>query len=246
MKPRASTPSPRANTPRGLFDQMAVLAASAIPALPPGGLPAPLHAPAVAHLMNVDRTLGALIRRVGPCRLEPENHLPPFAALAEAIVYQQLNGKAAGAILARVKGLFPRRRFPRPQDFLETDDDRLRAAGLSRGKLAALRDLSAKALAGGVPTARAIVRMPDEAIVERLIPIRGIGRWTVEMLLIFNLGRPDVLPVTDYGVRQGFALAYRRRALPTPGELLQHGERWRPHRSVAAWYLWQAVALSRG
>ena len=122
-------------------------------------------------------------------------------------------------------------------------DERLRAAGLSRAKLAAIKDLSEKSLTGVVPTSRAIATMPDEEIVERLTVIRGVGRWTVEMLLIFKLGRPDVLPATDYGVRQGFARAYGRVELPTPKELEAHGERWRPYRTVAAWYLWRSLEL---
>jgi DNA-3-methyladenine glycosylase II len=230
----------------GLFDQMAVPLASASRGQPPAGASAGAdYSGAMRLLSKADDALAELMLRIGPCRLEVEHHIQPFAALLEAIVHQQLNGRAAAAILKRVKALFPGRRFPRPEDFGEVSDERLRAAGLSRSKVAAIRDLAAKTQAGVVPTARAIGRMPDEEIVERLTAIRGIGRWTVEMLLLFNLGRPDVLPATDYGVRQGYALTFGGGELPKPAELLLRGERWRPHRSVATWYLWRAVEVAR-
>lgn len=158
-----------------------------------------------------------------------------------SIVYQQLNGTAAATILGRVKALYPRRRFPKPEDFLATPDEKLRAAGLSRAKTAAIKDLSSKTLAGVVPSARAIVQMSNEEILERLTTVRGVGPWTVEMLLIFTLGRPDVLPATDYGVRKGFALTYGLKELPKPKELLAFGEKWKPHRTTAAWYFWRAL-----
>lgn len=159
----------------------------------------------------------------------------------QSVTYQQLNGTAAATILGRVKALYPGRRFPTPQDLLDTPDEKLRAAGLSRAKTAAIKDIAAKTIAGVVPTSRAIARMADADILSQLTTIRGVGQWTVEMLLIFKLGRPDVLPVTDYGVRKGFALMYRLKDLPTPTELLEHGEIWRPYRSFAAWYLWRAL-----
>jgi DNA-3-methyladenine glycosylase II len=161
----------------------------------------------------------------------------------QAVTYQQLNGTAAATILGRVKALYPGRRFPQPQDVLATPDTTLREAGLSRAKVAAIKDLAEKALAGIVPSSRAIRDLTDAEIIERLTVVRGVGPWTVEMLLIFHLGRPDVWPVTDYGVRKGFALTYRRTELPAPKELLAFGEKWRPFRTTAAWYLWRALEL---
>lgn len=199
---------------------------------------------AILYLTQTDKMLGKLIRRVGPCTLVPKNRRSPFESLVRSVVYQQLNGAAAGAILARVKALYPKRRFPRPEDFLSTSDARLRGAGLSRAKVAAIKDISENTLSGVVPTSRAIIQMTNEEIIERLTSLRGVGPWTVEMLLIFTLGRPDVLPVTDYGVRKGFALTYRRKELPQPKELLAFGERWRPHRTTAAWYFWRALELT--
>ena len=196
---------------------------------------------AIAHLTKADKTLARLIRRVGPCKLVPKNGRSPFESLVRSVVYQQLNGTAAATILGRVKALYPERRFPRPQDILATSDEQLRAAGLSRAKTAAIKDVAAKTIEGVVPTSRAIVPMSNEEILERLTSLRGVGPWTVEMLLIFTLGRQDVLPVTDYGVRKGFALTYGWKELPRPKELLEFGERWRPHRSTAAWYFWRAL-----
>jgi len=198
---------------------------------------------AIRHLTRTDKILGRLIKRVGPCTLVPKNSRSPFESLVRSVVYQQLNGTAAATILGRVRALFPRRRFPRPDDFLATSDERLRSAGLSRAKTAAIKDISAKALAGIVPTSRAIALMSNEEILARLTTLRGVGPWTVEMLLIFTLGRPDVLPATDYGVRKGFARTYRRKDLPEPNELLEFGERWKPHRTTAAWYFWRALEL---
>jgi 3-methyladenine DNA glycosylase/8-oxoguanine DNA glycosylase len=168
----------------------------------------------------------------------------PYESLFEAIVYQQLSGRAAGAILARVQALFGGG-FPAPSELVGAKNEALRGAGLSRPKIAALRDLSAKALDGMVPDLATLARMGDEAIVERLVLVRGVGRWTVEMLLIFRLGRPDVLPGEDLGLRKGFAAMMGRRALPTPEEVERRGERWRPLRTVASWYLWRAGELER-
>ena len=200
---------------------------------------------AIQHLAAADRVLGRLIKKVGPCALKPEKKQSPFAALVEAVAHQQLTGKAAMTILGRVKALYPQKKFPAPEDLLQTTDDRLRGAGLSRAKVAAIKDISAKTLAGVVPTSRAIARMDDATIIERLTAIRGVGQWTVEMLLIFKLGRPDVLPAGDYGVRKGFALAYQWEELPSPAELLEYGERWRPYRTTASWYMWRAIDLAR-
>lgn len=201
-----------------------------------------MHEKAIKHLANADRVMARLIKKVGPCALKPAKRQNPFIALVSSVAYQQLNGTAAATILGRVKALYPERDFPAPEDLLQTPDEKLRGAGLSRAKVAAIKDIAAKTLAGVVPASRELARMDDAVILERLTTIRGVGPWTVEMLLI-KLGRPDVLSATDYGLRQGFALAYRREELPTPSELLAFGAIWRPHRTVASWYLWRAVDL---
>ena len=209
---------------------------------------------ALAHLRTSDAKLGALIDRAGEFRLKLGHTGTPFTSLLESILYQQLNGKAAATIHRRVLliygGLEPV--DPHPQALLDTPEELLRAAGVSGNKIKALKDLAARALDGTVPTHKAILKMPDEEIIQRLTEVRGIGSWTVEMLLIFRLGRPDILPVTDYGVRKGFALTFQRipksRAisaadLPKPEVMLKRAKRWAPFRSVASWYLWRACDL---
>ena len=197
---------------------------------------------AVRHLSSVDPTLGSLIERAGPFNMRLRSMHNPFEALARNIIYQQLHGTAAAAIHRRVLALFGRDKL-RPRDVLNASDESLRGAGLSGAKLAALKDLAAKTMDGTVPTLARLQRMGDEEIVERLTQVRGVGRWTVEMLLIFRLGRPDVLPVGDFAVRKGFSLAYGLSEMPKPKELMQYGERWRPFRSVASWYMWRASEL---
>ena len=186
-----------------------------------------------------------LIREHGDCTLVPDPRRSPFESLVRAVAHQQLNGTAAESILRRFRALFPGRRFPRPADLAVISDDALRAAGFSRAKVASLRDIAEKTLSGVVPTSRAIVRMTDEEIIARLTQVRGVGRWTVEMMLIFKLGRADVWPVDDFGVRNGYRIAYNLPALPSAKELLLQGERWRPHRTTAAWYLWRAAEAAR-
>jgi 3-methyladenine DNA glycosylase/8-oxoguanine DNA glycosylase len=186
-----------------------------------------------------------VIAAVGPCRIELRTHLDVFGALARAIVYQQLSGRAAETIYGRVCALCPPRSKLTPDAVVRLSDAKLRGAGLSRMKLRALRDLSRKTLSGVVPTLRAIHRMDDAAIVERLVQVRGIGRWSAEMLLMFRLGRPDVLPLDDYGVRKGFTLMMRKRALASRAQLEARGERWRPYRTVASWYLWRVLELPK-
>ncbi len=193
------------------------------------------------HLAATDPRMAALIARSRRYDIKASLSLRPFDALAESIAYQQLSGKAAATIWSRVRALYPKRKFLDPQLVLDTPDDKLRAAGLSRSKVAALKDLAARTLDGTVPSARAMARMSDEEIIERLVKVRGIGRWTVEMLLLFDLGRPDVWPVHDYGVRKGFAKTFGRRKLPTPKQLSRFGQKWRPYRSMAAWYFWRAL-----
>jgi methylated-DNA-[protein]-cysteine S-methyltransferase len=201
---------------------------------------------ALAHLRENDPVLGRHIARVGPLRLQLKESEGTFAALAESIVYQQLSGKAAATIFGRFRALYPGGRLD-PKRVLATGDDVLRGAGLSRSKLASLRDLAQRAASGEVPTLAELHRMEDDAIIERLTAVRGVGRWTVEMLLIFRLGRPDVLPVADYGIKKGFARVFPKGRsrwaegeLPSPDVLEKRGERWRPFRSVASWYLWRA------
>jgi len=196
---------------------------------------------ALKHLSSTDKILARLIKKVGPCAWKPNKRRSPYETLVQSVAYQQLNGTAAATIFGRVKALYPGRRFPAPEELLATPDEKLRGAGLSRSKVAAIKDIAAKTLEGVVPDSRAIARMDNDAIISQLTTIRGVGPWTVEMLLIFKLGRTDVLPVTDYGVRKGFALTYQLKDLPTPAELLAHGEKWRPYRSVAAWYLWRSL-----
>src|SRR3954469_2009847 len=196
---------------------------------------------AIKHLTKADPVLGRVIKRVGPYTLEPESRRSPFESLVRAVAHQQLHGKAAESILKRFIACFPGRKFPRPADLATVSDEAMRSAGFSRAKVAAIRDIAAKTIEGIVPGPRAIKNMPDEEIIERLTMVRGVGRWTVEMLLIFQLGRPDVLPADDFGVRNGFRRAYGRPEMPKPKELLQHGERWRPFRTTASWYLWRAA-----
>lgn len=203
------------------------------------------HPLEIRHLSGIDPVMKRLIREVGPYVLPLRARRSPFESLARAIAYQQLHYKAAESILKRFIALFPGRRFPSPAEVLAATPEMIRGTGFSYAKIAALHDLAAKAIDGTVPTSAIIRRLDDEAIVERLVAVRGIGRWTVEMLLIFQLGRPDVLPVDDFGVRNGFRIAYGRREMPTPTELLRYGERWRPYRTAAAWYLWRAVERGR-
>ena len=207
---------------------------------------------ACSSLAAADPKLAQLIQRAGPFTLKLKSQHSPFEALLESIIYQQLHGKAAAAILKRLLTAFGEL-HPAPEHLLQAPDDRLRACGLSASKTKALRDLAAKTIDGTVPTLVAIRRMPDEEIIARLTEVRGIGTWTVQMLLIFRLGRPDVLPVTDYGVRKGFALTFLRlpkskpfdaSMLATADQIQRRGEKWRPWRSVASWYLWRACDLA--
>jgi len=201
---------------------------------------------AIAHLRTADPRLARVIDAAGPFRMQLKRTPSVFVALTEAIVHQQLSGKAAATIYGRLCALFPRAQDgPSAERILRIADEKLRAAGLSRAKVLALRDLARRAAAGEIPALAEIHRLEDDAIIERLTAVRGIGRWTVEMFLMFRLGRPDVLPVDDYGVRQGYAVAFKKRALPSRADLEKHGARWKPYRTVASWYLWRAVELSK-
>ncbi len=199
----------------------------------------------LAHLSRADAVLGGLIRAVGPCKLAAPEDCHPFQVLAQAIAHQQLNGTAANTILKRLVDSCGRGTFPTPHQVLEAPVESLRAAGFSFAKVAALKDLAAKTLAAVVPDGAALMQLSDEQIIARLTQVRGIGRWTVEMLLMFQLGRPDVLPVDDFGVRAGFRAAYGLRGMPHPRALAAWGERWKPFRTTAAWYLWRALELKR-
>ena len=210
---------------------------------------------ALAHLRAKDAKLGALIDRVeqiGGFTLKLDTTGPPFHSLLESIIYQQLHGKAAATIHKRLLALYGDAE-PQPQALIDTPDEMLRAAGVSGNKIKALKDLAARTLDGTVPTHAAILKLSDAEIIERLTSVKGIGAWTVEMLLIFRLGRPDILPVSDYGVRKGFALTFQRvpksrplaaADLPKADVLLKRAKRWSPYRSVASWYMWRACDLA--
>ena len=191
------------------------------------------------HLAR-DPVMRRLIARHGPCTLVPRK-LSPYQSLVRAIAHQQLHGKAAESILARFVALGGNGRIPPPEVVLALRTPAMRRCGFSLGKIRAIRDIARHAVAGVVPTKRACARLSDDALIERLTVIHGVGRWTVEMLLIFTLGRLDVLPVDDFGVREGYRRAYGGRRQPTPKELHAFGERWAPYRSVAAWYLWRVA-----
>jgi DNA-3-methyladenine glycosylase II len=214
---------------------------------------------AIQHLTAADPKLGELIRRAGPFTMRLKSAHSPFESLLESIVYQQLNGRAAATILGRVLALSGGF-HPSPQALLDTPDEQLRGAGLSQNKMLAIRDLAAKTIDGTVPTLAQVRRMSDADIIAHLIQVRGIGQWTVEMFLMFRLGRPDILPVTDYGVRKGFHLTFQRRNafthaqfggnkpvaaedLPKPEVMTRRAKAWGPWRSVASWYLWRACDL---
>lgn len=209
---------------------------------------------ACKELAACDAKLGALMERVGPFALRVKSTHSPFEALLEAILYQQLHANAARAILGRLLAGFGDI-HPQPEQLLAAPEEMLRAAGLSRSKLLSLRDLAAKTLDGTVPTLAAIRRLPDAEIVKRLSQVRGIGAWTAEMLLIFRLGRPDVFPITDYGIRKGYLLTFGKinaskpitaDMLPKAEQMERRAVRWKPWRSVASWYLWRACDLPRG
>ena len=224
---------------------------------------------AIRELSAADPKLGRLIQRAGPFTMRIASAQSPFEALVESIVYQQLHGKAAATIHRRMLESFlpladtsdhreaveNGAKHPTPQQILDCPNTHLRAAGLSANKALALRDLAAKTLDGTVPELARIRRMSDDAIVEHLTQVRGIGVWTVHMMLIFRLGRPDILPTSDYGVRKGFALTFGKLKatdkvtpmdLPTPAEMEKRAKKWHPWCSVASWYLWRACDLAAG
>src|SRR6202162_1348112 len=193
------------------------------------------------ELSRVDRRLARVIRKVGFFPTKKQKPQPPFESLLRAIVYQQLAGAAAAMIFGRVKALGSNGKCPTPEEILHAKKAKLRRAGLSRQKIAAVKDLARKTIDGTVPPLAAIRRMSEEEIHERLTQVRGIGEWSVQMFLMFQLGRPDVLPIKDLGIRKGFQHVYGLAEEPKPQAVLEHGERWRPYRSIASWYLWRAV-----
>jgi DNA-3-methyladenine glycosylase II len=196
-------------------------------------------------LAKRDPVMARLIDAAGPCLIEAAHEREPFETLASAIAHQQLNGAVAKRILERFTAIYAPAEFPHPSAVVATEEAALRAAGFSFSKIRALHDLADKCVRGIVPTVAEMHALDNEAIIERITQVRGIGRWTVEMLLMFQLARPDVLPVDDYGVCNGFRLAYGLKGMPRPRALAEFGERWAPYRSVAAWYLWRAVDLAR-
>ncbi len=197
---------------------------------------------AIRHLRKADPDLAAIIDAAGPFAMQLHPAKSVFAALARAIVYQQLSNKAAATIFSRVCAHFPRGHAGlTPERMLALSDARIRGCGISRAKLKSLRDLARRSAAGEVPTLAQARRMADAEIVERLVAVHGIGRWSAEMFLMFFLGRPDVLPVDDYSLRRAYARAFNTRALPSPKALGKLGEKWRPYRTVASWYLWSTL-----
>jgi len=196
---------------------------------------------ALAHLRANDPVLGSLIDRIGPFALELKPAASLFEALLRSIVYQQLHGRAAATIHGRVLAELERHGGPHPAALAKSTDAALRGAGLSGNKLLAVRDLAAKCLEGTVPSLTESHQLTDDELVTRLTAVRGIGPWTVHMLLIFYLGRPDVMPTGDFAIRLGFKKLYRKRKDPTPEAIVKHADKWRPYRSVASWYLWRSL-----
>jgi DNA-3-methyladenine glycosylase II len=201
------------------------------------------HLEAHAALSRIDERLASLIERVGKFQFKLDECDSVYESLLEAITYQSISGKAAATIFARIKALGSNG-CPTPQELTRIRTQTLRKAGLSGAKILAVKDLARKTTEGIVPTLAEAEKMSDQELVDRLISVRGIGAWTVEMFLIFRLGRPDVLPIHDYGVQKGYALTYGKRRIPKPKELLKFGERWRPYRTMASWYMWRAVELA--
>jgi DNA-3-methyladenine glycosylase II len=206
---------------------------------PPSNLAFDL-AEAVRHLSERDEILKTLVAELLPFKIDVTGEESPYEVLLESIAYQSISGKAAATIYGRIKAMGENGRPPAPEKMLKIPMAKLRKAGFSRAKVLAAKDLAKKAIAGIVPTHDEALKLSDEELVERLIAVRGIGAWTVEMFLIFRLGRPDVLPIHDLGVKKGWSVAYKKKHMPAPKELLKFGERWRPYRTVASWYMWRA------
>ncbi len=203
-----------------------------------------MHSEAEASLSRICPVMRRLIKAHGPCTLKPLKR-SPYEALVRAVAHQQLHANAAEAILRRFIALWPEMRFPGPEQVLSAPDATLRGCGFSMGKMAAIRDIATQTLGGQIPSRAAAAKLDDEALISRLVAVRGVGRWTVEMLLIFTLGRPDVFPADDYGVRNGWRVMKKLDALPKPKEFRAYAEKWQPHRTLAAWYLWRAADAAK-
>jgi 3-methyladenine DNA glycosylase/8-oxoguanine DNA glycosylase len=195
---------------------------------------------ATKYLAERDECLKRLIEEALPFQIDIADAQSPYEALLEAIAYQSISGKAAATIYGRIKALSSNGRAPTPQEMLKLRKPVLRKAGLSGAKVLAMKDLAQKTIDGVVPSFEEAQKLSDDELVERLVSVRGIGAWTVEMFLIFRLGRPDVLPIHDLGVKKGWSVTYGKKHMPKPKELLAFGERWRPYRTVASWYMWRA------
>lgn len=198
-----------------------------------------MHRTAIRHLSTADPTLASIITRVGACRFEPRTDGTHFEALLRSIIYQQLSGRAAATIHGRFVALYPRRSATAAR-VLATTDDTLRSVGLSRQKIGYMRDLAARVEARELPV-RTLHHLPDDELIEALVRVKGIGRWTAHMFLMFRLGRPDVLPELDLGIQKAIQIAWRRRKLPKPADVTRIGARWAPYRTVASWYLWRSL-----
>jgi len=194
---------------------------------------------AIAHLSDADATLAGVIRRVGAFRLSPRSDGSHFDAVCRSIVYQQLSGKAAATIHGRVLGLYGGR-APLPHELASTPDDHLRGVGLSRQKLSYLKDLASRVAANELPI-ETLHELPDDAVIDALVRVKGVGRWTAQMFLMFRLGRPDVLPELDLGIQNAIQRAYRLRKRPLPARVIKIGAAWAPYRTVASWYLWRSL-----
>lgn len=205
----------------------------------------PVNEESATRLAAVEPTFGALVERIGRLELKPRR-LPPFQALVHAVIFQQLSGQVANVILHRFRALFPGHEFPSPAEVLSAGPAALRKAGISGVKCSYIIGIAEQAVSGNVPSLSECDVLSDAEIISRLTLFKGVGRWTAEMFLIFNLGRPDVLPVHDLGVRRGFAVAFRKRVLPSPKQLERVGERWAPYRTTAALYLWRAADSNGG
>jgi len=192
------------------------------------------------YLASADPVMSALITKIGPIDLHPRR-IPPYQSLIHAIIHQQLNGLAARTIHDRFVALFGNGGFPRPEEIRSIDLEAMKSTGLSKFKAAYIKEVAEMALTGAIPSLQACDELTDDEIKDRLLKIKGIGPWTVEMLLIFNLGRLDVLPISDLGVRKGFQMVYKKRQLPTPVQLERFGKKWKPYRTMATLYLWAAV-----
>lgn len=203
-----------------------------------------MHAEAEAHLSQRCPVMRRLIKAHGPCPLVPQKR-SPYEALIHAVAHQQLHANAAEAILRRFKALWPKSRFPKPAQVLAASEVALRGCGLSTAKMLAIRDIAAKTETGHIPTRTAAQRLSDDELIARLVEVRGVGRWTVEMLLIFTLGRPDVFPSDDFGVRNGWRVAKKLPDMPKPKDFRELAIRWAPHRTLAAWYLWRAADAAK-